>query len=69
MSATRTRLVALLLLLAATGSAWAQTAAPGRFANSLPLMVAQGAGGTSYSVPVQTLLFITPWPRVFVRNA
>jgi flagellar biosynthetic protein FliP len=25
----------------------------------LPLMVAQGAGGTSYSVPVQTLLFFT----------
>jgi flagellar biosynthesis protein FliP len=27
--------------------------------NSLPLMVAQGAGGTSYSVPIQTLLFFT----------
>ena len=26
---------------------------------SLPLMVAQGAGGTSYSVPIQTLLFFT----------
>ena len=25
----------------------------------LPLMVAQGAGGTSYSVPIQTLLFFT----------
>ena len=27
--------------------------------NSLPLVVAQGAGGTSYSVPIQTLLFFT----------
>jgi flagellar biosynthetic protein FliP len=26
---------------------------------SLPLMVGQGAGGTSYSVPIQTLLFFT----------
>ena len=26
---------------------------------NLPLMVAQGAGGTSYSVPIQTLLFFT----------
>ncbi|MBL8363002.1 MAG: flagellar type III secretion system pore protein FliP [Rubrivivax sp.] len=28
-------------------------------AAELPLMVAQGAGGTSYSVPIQTLLFFT----------
>jgi flagellar biosynthetic protein FliP len=28
-------------------------------AGNLPLMVAQGAGGTSYSVPIQTLLFFT----------
>jgi flagellar biosynthetic protein FliP len=27
--------------------------------SSLPLVVAQGAGGTSYSVPIQTLLFFT----------
>jgi flagellar biosynthetic protein FliP len=27
--------------------------------NSLPLIVAQGAGGTNYSVPIQTLLFFT----------
>ncbi len=27
--------------------------------NSLPLVVAQGAAGTSYSVPIQTLLFFT----------
>lgn len=32
-------------------------ATPG--ATGLPLMVAQGAGGTSYSVPIQTLLFFT----------
>ena len=32
----------------------AQTAGAG-----LPLVVAQGAGGTSYSVPIQTLLFFT----------
>ena len=31
-----------------------QAAAPG-----LPLIIGQGAGGTSYSVPVQTLLFFT----------
>jgi flagellar biosynthetic protein FliP len=31
-----------------------QAAAPG-----LPLVIGQGAGGTSYSVPVQTLLFFT----------
>lgn len=44
------------LLLAAGGSAWAQqSAAPG----SLPLVIGQGPGGTSYSVPIQTLLFFT----------
>ena len=26
---------------------------------SLPLLIGQGAGGTSYSVPIQTLLFFT----------
>lgn len=35
--------------------AWAQSAPDG----GLPLMVAQGAGGTRYSVPIQTLLFFT----------
>ncbi len=48
-----------LLLAGTAGTAWSQTAAPGTFGNSLPLMVAQGPGGTSYSVPVQTLLFFT----------
>ena len=38
-------------------AAGAQTAAAG--SAGLPLMVAQGAGGTSYSVPIQTLLFFT----------
>jgi flagellar biosynthetic protein FliP len=44
------------LALGAAGTAAAQGAAA---ANGLPLIVAQGAGGTSYSVPVQTLLFFT----------
>jgi len=48
------------LLLAATGAhAQQQGSAPGPFTSSLPLMVANGPGGTSYSVPVQTLLFFT----------
>jgi flagellar biosynthetic protein FliP len=47
-------LFALALMLA--GVAQAQPVPPG---NSLPLMVAQGPGGTSYSVPIQTLLFFT----------
>ena len=51
--------VALLLLTAAAGAAWAQAPASGPLGNSLPLMVAQGPGGTSYSVPVQTLVFFT----------
>ena len=45
----------LVALLAAPAAAWAQAAA----APSLPLVVGQGAGGTSYSVPIQTLLFFT----------
>src|SRR5688572_15933260 len=36
--------------------AQAQAAQP---SPSLPLVVGQGAGGTSYSVPIQTLLFFT----------
>ena len=40
-------------LLAAVSGAAAQQA------GNLPLVVAQGAGGTSYSVPIQTLLFFT----------
>ncbi|MBT9526556.1 MAG: flagellar type III secretion system pore protein FliP [Rhizobacter sp.] len=45
----------LSLLSAVPAAALAQsTGAPG-----LPLVVGQGAGGTSYSVPIQTLLFFT----------
>ncbi len=45
-----------LLLLAGSAAAFAQqTAAPG----TLPLIIGQGAGGNSYSVPIQTLLFFT----------
>lgn len=49
-------------LLAAAGGAWAQASTStgiGSGGSGLPLMVAQGAGGTSYSVPIQTLLFFT----------
>ena len=55
----RAALLAAGLLLAA-GGAWAQAAgstpAPG---GGLPLIIGQGPGGTSYSVPIQTLLFFT----------
>ncbi|MCZ3137250.1 hypothetical protein NYZ17_20560, partial [Acinetobacter baumannii] len=37
------------------GSAWAQQAQGA----TLPLLTSQGPGGTSYSVPIQTLLFFT----------
>ena len=47
------RTLTLAGLLAVSGVALAQTN-PG-----LPLIVGQGAGGTSYSVPIQTLLFFT----------
>lgn len=51
------RAAALLWLLGAAAlPALAQQ--PGG-AGTLPLLVGQGAGGTSYSVPVQTLLFFT----------
>ncbi len=48
--------IGLVLLGALALPALAQQAAP---AGNLPLVVAQGAGGTSYSVPIQTLLFFT----------
>jgi len=50
----RLRSLAVSALSAVPVLALAQQAAPG-----LPLMVAQGGGGTSYSVPIQTLLFFT----------
>ena len=40
------------------GVAWAQSGGAGA-AGALPLVVGSGTGGTSYSVPVQTLLFFT----------
>ncbi len=52
----RARLLGLaLLLLAAAAPAWAQQTGNA----ALPIVVGQGAGGTSYSVPIQTLLFFT----------
>ncbi|MFT3816243.1 MAG: flagellar type III secretion system pore protein FliP [Rubrivivax sp.] len=48
-------LTAAALLLAAGGAAWGQAPAGG----NLPLLVGQGGSGTSFSVPVQTLLFFT----------
>ncbi len=50
-----TRLLGLSVLSAAPLAAWAKTAA----APGLPLLVGQAAGGTAYSVPIQTLLFFT----------
>jgi len=53
--------VALGALLLVAGSAWAQAGSggPGPGPSGLPLIIGQGAGGTSYSVPIQTLLFFT----------
>ena len=54
---TRGTAILLALLLGSAG-AWAQGAsAPA--GNGLPLLIGQGAGGGSYSVPIQTLLFFT----------
>lgn len=47
--------VALLLALLLPGAAWAQQAG----GLSLPLVVSENAGGSNYSVPVQTLLFFS----------
>ena len=48
------RVAVILPLALAAGSAVAQQGGA-----NLPLVIGQGAGGTSYSVPVQTLLFFT----------
>jgi flagellar biosynthetic protein FliP len=56
MSARRIGRAAALSALLLAGSAFAQSQGGGA---ALPLVVAQNAGGTSYSVPVQTLLFFT----------
>jgi flagellar biosynthetic protein FliP len=62
MRADRKALVAAVLLLAAGGAA-AQAAggaaASGAAGSNLPLLIGQGGGGASYSVPIQTLLFFT----------
>lgn len=50
-------IAALTVLSAVPAAALAQAAPSGGAA--LPLLVGQGAGGTSYSVPIQTLLFFT----------
>jgi flagellar biosynthetic protein FliP len=50
-------LAAVSLISAIPCAALAQQA--GGATASLPLLVGQGAGGTSYSVPIQTLLFFT----------
>jgi flagellar biosynthetic protein FliP len=47
------RLSLAAALLLGTGAAWAQTQ------GNLPVLIGQGAGGNSYSVPIQTLLFFT----------
>ena len=58
MTSKRLTLFFLLVLGALSPMlAWAQAGAPATA--GLPLMVAQGVGGTSYSVPIQTLLFFT----------
>ena len=44
---------------AGTGAAAAQGWAPAAAGPALPLLIGQGAGGASYSVPIQTLLFFT----------
>jgi flagellar biosynthesis protein FliP len=51
-------LVAVSLVSAFPEAALAQ-AAPTAPGGSLPLVIGQGPGGTSYSVPIQTLLFFT----------
>jgi flagellar biosynthetic protein FliP len=55
---TLLRGTAAALLLGAL-PALAQNAAPSVAPGTLPLVIGQGAGGTSYSVPIQTLLFFT----------
>ena len=47
----------LVLALLLPGWAWAQAGGPP--AGQLPLIIGQGPGGASYSVPIQTLLFFT----------
>lgn len=50
---------AALSLMSAFPEAALAQAASGAPGGSLPLVIGQGPGGTSYSVPIQTLLFFT----------
>eukprot|EP01137_Pigoraptor_chileana_P032305 Opistho-2@21469 len=49
------RLLVLAALSGLSAAALAQNAPPA----TVPLIIGQGAGGSSYSVPIQTLLFFT----------
>jgi flagellar biosynthetic protein FliP len=49
----------LSVLSALSSAALAQQAASSGAGPTLPLVIGQGAGGASYSVPIQTLLFFT----------
>jgi flagellar biosynthetic protein FliP len=51
--------LAVSLISALPAVALAQSGAAGGAGPNLPLVIGQGAGGTSYSVPIQTLLFFT----------
>ena len=56
----RTLYVALVVLLSLLSAIPQEVFAQAAAGNAgLPLVVGQGAGGTSYSVPIQTLLFFT----------
>lgn len=56
----RTALIAAVSVLSALPcAALAQQAGAPADGAGLPLLIGQGAGGTSYSVPIQTLLFFT----------
>ena len=56
---TALRLLGATALLLLGASAFAQGAPAAPTGPSLPLMVGQGSGGATYSVPIQTLLFFT----------
>jgi len=56
-SAKRLKAGAVALCLAACSVAAVAQTAP--TSSGLPLLIGQGAGGTNYSVPIQTLLFFT----------
>ena len=49
----------LLLVIAALAAFFSHGAAFAQAAGQLPLLVGTGAGGTNFSVPIQTLLFFT----------